>query len=135
MGYTPPYLDVRKVASDWTVYPSGSSTGDTLTIKSNPTDANPRIYMAGNGAITVLFPNGQGLAFYDATGSDYLKINWVTPDVQLSTYTNYNLSLLPQGTGRVKFGSYVAGAKTDSTGYIEILDSGGTSRRLMVQSV
>ena len=131
MGYTPPYLDVRKVASDWTVYPSGSYTGDTLTIKSNPTDANPRVYMAGNGAITMLLPNGVGCTFWEATGSDFLKINWVTPDAQISTYTNYNIALLPNGTGKVKFGTHTGSGDVACNGSIAILDAAGNARKLM----
>lgn len=48
--------------------------------------------------------------------------------------TNIDLSFTPKGTGGVRFGTYTAGAATDSTGYITIKDSGGTTRKLMVQA-
>ena len=132
MGYTPPYLEVRKVGTSWTIYPSGIASGDDLNIKT--ADANPRFNMPGGGTVVLFLANGQGLGFYDATGADYLKVNWVTPDVRLSTYTNYNIALLPNGTGKVKFGTYTATPATDSTGYISILDSAGNARKLMVQA-
>jgi hypothetical protein len=134
MGYTPPYLDVRKIGTHTDIYGIGV-TGDYLRLYANQVDGNCRLEMYGGAGFYLVVPNGEKVTFKDNTGAEFLDINWVTPDAQLSTRTNYNLALLPQGTGKVKFGSYVPGAKTDSTGYIEILDSGGTSRRLMVQSV
>ncbi len=48
--------------------------------------------------------------------------------------TNIDLAFTPKGTGLVRLGTYTAGAATDSTGYISIKDSGGTTRKLMVQA-
>jgi hypothetical protein len=48
--------------------------------------------------------------------------------------TNIDLALTPKGTGRVKFGTYTASAGLVTAGYIEIVDSGGTVRRLAVVS-
>ena len=48
--------------------------------------------------------------------------------------TNIDLAFTPKGTGTMRFGTYTAGAATDSTGYITIKDSGGTTRKLMVQA-
>jgi hypothetical protein len=45
--------------------------------------------------------------------------------------TNIDLSLTPKGTGRVRFGTYT-GTILTPTGFIEIKDSGGTVRRLLV---
>jgi hypothetical protein len=45
--------------------------------------------------------------------------------------TNIDLTLTPKGTGNVRFGTYTAGVLTP-TGYIEVKDSGGTVRRLLV---
>ncbi len=44
-----------------------------------------------------------------------------------------DLFLSPAG-GEVKFGTYTAGAATDSTGYITIIDAAGNIRKLMVQA-
>jgi hypothetical protein len=49
----------------------------------------------------------------------------------IGTDTDIDLALVPKGTGRVKYGTYTAGMLV-STGYIEIVDSGGTIRRLLV---
>jgi hypothetical protein len=45
--------------------------------------------------------------------------------------TNIDLTLTPKGTGNVGFGTYTASILTP-TGYVEIKDSGGTVRRLLV---
>jgi len=46
--------------------------------------------------------------------------------------TNIDLALTPKGTGRVKYGTHTANADAPITGYIEILDSSGTIRKLAV---
>jgi hypothetical protein len=46
--------------------------------------------------------------------------------------TNIDLSLTPKGTGLVRFGTYTANMALTVQGYIEIKDSGGTTRRLAV---
>lgn len=51
-----------------------------------------------------------------------------------SVDANVDLKLVPKGTGNIRFGTYAAGAATDSTGYITIKDAGGTARKLMVQA-
>jgi hypothetical protein len=47
------------------------------------------------------------------------------------TDTNIDLSLTPKGTGNVRFGTFTDTILTP-TGYVEIKDSGGTVRRLLV---
>jgi hypothetical protein len=55
-----------------------------------------------------------------------------TPEYQtLGTDANIDLSLTPKGTGNVRFGTYT-GTILTPTGYVEIKDSGGTVRRLLV---
>jgi hypothetical protein len=46
--------------------------------------------------------------------------------------TNIDLALTPKGTGRVRYGTHTANADAPITGYIEILDSSGTIRKLAV---
>lgn len=48
--------------------------------------------------------------------------------------TDIDLLLAGKGTGVVRFGTYTAGAATDSTGYITVKDAAGNSRKLMVQA-
>jgi hypothetical protein len=47
------------------------------------------------------------------------------------TDTNIDIALTPKGTGNVRFGTYT-GTILTPTGYVEIKDSGGTIRRLLV---
>ena len=49
-----------------------------------------------------------------------------------STSNNGNLEFIPHGTGKVKFGTFVASASHTAAGYIEILDASGTARKLAV---
>jgi hypothetical protein len=50
----------------------------------------------------------------------------------LSNSNNGNIELTPHGTGRVKFGAFVSAGTHTPSGYIEIRDAGGTTRRLAV---
>jgi hypothetical protein len=45
---------------------------------------------------------------------------------------NINLTLTPKGTGNVSFGAHTVNADAPITGFITILDSGGTPRKLAV---
>jgi uncharacterized cupin superfamily protein len=73
------------------------------------------------GSVTVNYPDfvasltGNSVQ-YRAAGSD----------------TNIDLELVPKGTGLVRFGTRTASADAPVTGYIEIKDSGGTTRRLAI---
>ena len=135
MGYVPPWLNVRRVAP-WDYVSSCSSTaGDGLRIYGNLTDILPRFQIAGNGSMEAVTTNGGVFRVTDGTGTyiiDYLLSG--TDAILESKTNNNNLYLKTNGTGKLKFGTYTAGIKADSIGYIEVLDSGGTSRRLMVQS-
>jgi hypothetical protein len=54
-------------------------------------------------------------------------------DVELaSNSSDGNVALIPNGTGKVKFGAYVTSASHTAAGYIEIRDAGGTIRKLAV---
>jgi hypothetical protein len=54
-------------------------------------------------------------------------------DVDLaSNSSDGNVTLTPNGTGKVKFGTYVTSASHTAAGYIEIRDAGGTIRKLAV---
>ena len=135
MGYTPPYLNLTNPSAGvWRLDAPGTATGNILRIYANTIDSYPRIEITGNDQIYIYLPGPGGVNYVDSTGSGFLKVNWVTPDAQISTFTNYNLALLPNGTGKVKFGAYTATPATDSTGYISILDSAGNARKLMVQA-
>lgn len=133
MGYTPPQLELRKVAGGWNAYAPSSTTTDDLTIYPNTTDTTASLQLRGAGGFVLDTTAGEVIIVkYGGTSGGFIAAN--ATELGISTYDNRDIKLTPGGTGKLKYGTYVAGAKTDSTGYIEILDSGGTSRRLMVQS-
>ena len=134
MGYTPPWWNATKVAGGWSVNMPGVTTDD-LTITANDIDANSAIKLFGGGAMQLNFNSGSALNICYDTFIALLNIIYTAngPDVSPAA-TNKDLIFTPTGTGRVRFGTYAAGAATDSTGYIEIKDNGGTTRKLMVQA-
>jgi hypothetical protein len=108
-------------------------TTENLLIYANLIDAYPVIKLLGNTAIENCVTTGNAWIMRDgATGVFYLSLSG--SDSMIASGADKNIYLAPNGTGKVKFGTYVAGIKADSIGYIEVLDAGGTSRRLMVQS-
>ena len=129
MGYTPPYLDVRKIGTHTDIYGIGV-TGDYLRLYANQVDANCHLELFGGSGAYIVLPNGESFQLKDNAGAEFLKFNWVTPDAQISTLTNYNLALLPQGTGKVKFGTFTGSGDVAINGSISILDSGGSARKL-----
>lgn len=68
----------------------------------------------------------------DSDNTQYISISHDQTNGVIATGKG-DLYLNPAG-GEIKFGTYTAGAATDSTGYITIVDSGGTTRKLMVQA-
>ena len=130
MGYTPPFLDVRKVAANTTAVYGGNTAGDVLILYGSVPNATPRIEVNGNNPIYTYLPNGLPLYLIDSTGSTFLTFKWTTPDAQISTATNYNLALLPDGTGKVKFGTFTGSGDVAVNGSISILDSSGNARKL-----
>lgn len=69
----------------------------------------------GTDYLTILGSAGLGSATLGAAGAS----------------TNIDIEFTPKGTGRLRFGSYVA-TPGATTGYIEVKDSGGTLRKLAV---
>lgn len=116
-------------------YGQGTTTGDSLMLRPNSVDSYPRIVLIGNEGINVYHKTGYLYTFYSEATS-YFAISYESGDNQtrlFSTQANKDIYLNPNG-GKVKFGTYTAGAATDSTGYITIKDEGGTARKLMVQA-
>lgn len=134
MGYTAPNLEVRKVSSGWKVYGPSSTTGDDLFIYANLTDTYSQIEIRGDSGIYLRVPNAQKVIIADSA-AELLSLSDDATDTIFDTVSgNKNVYLKPHGTGLVKFGAYTAGAATDSTGYISILDAAGNARKLMVQA-
>jgi hypothetical protein len=133
MGYTPPWLNVTKIAGGMSINPGGVTTDD-LVIYANPIDTKPLIHLLGNNGITCMVASGYSFKISDGT-TDALFITRVTTETRITSVINDNdLCLYTTGAGVLRFGSYTAGAATDSTGYISIKDAAGTARKLMVQA-
>lgn len=123
---------------------TGSATGNNPIISTQGSDANRGmdITTKGTGNLRILSANSTNVQLV-VLGS-VASVNNLTitgsvagqaPTVGVSgTDTNINLALTPKGTGRVQFGTHTATADTAISGYIEILDAGGTVRRLAVIS-
>ena len=134
MPYKNLAFNVKKIAGVFYARPLGGVTTDDLTIYPNSIDTESSIRLLGGSSMYLTHTAGSGCFFSDA-GTDYLKIQYTSPDAIIYGYINdKNIFINPSGTGKVKFGTYSAGAATDSIGYISILDSGGTARKLMVQA-
>ena len=129
MGYTPPYLNVRKVAGGIAVDPGGVTTDD-LTIYSNSVDAQPTIILYGDNKIQVCHKAGTSFEIVD-NATIYLKTYYnVTDSFIENAIVNSNLCLVTNGTGKVKFGTFTGSGDVAVNGSISILDSGGTARKL-----
>jgi hypothetical protein len=126
-------LQIRgtKIAPGYKINPMGVTTDD-LIIYANQTDTTPKIVLNGAGAIE-LVSGGTAVIFkYGVTDAGY--VNMTATTFGLVSYSNRDIDLIPNGTGVVKFGTYTAGAATDSTGYITIKDAAGNTRKLMIQA-
>jgi hypothetical protein len=133
MGYTPPMLEVRKVAGGWKVYGSSTTAGDDLYIYPNVTDVYPAITMLGGNYMSF---QGASVKVAHTTGAEYLEIKYADPDITLGGQINdKNIFLNPAGTGKVKFGTKTADAVDHVTdGYVTILDSIGNTVKLLTRA-
>jgi len=111
----------------------GGTIGDTLRIYPNNINTYPVMKFRGGGEISVDLLAGQGFRF-DRLG---VQIGYFEPNITeltFGTYINRDIAFTPNGTGKLKFGTYTGGAASDSIGSIAILDAAGTARKLMVQA-
>jgi hypothetical protein len=118
----------------------GGATGGQVFITAQGSDSN-----IGLGFTAKLFANTN---FFAAGGFQQFQIGATASSVNYlqatgaasgaspvisaqGTGTNIDVTLTPKGTGNVRFGTYT-GTILTPTGYVEIKDSGGTVRRLLV---
>jgi hypothetical protein len=119
---------------------TGAATGGAAPIiSSQGSDSNITLGLQskGNAAVALLantrvqfdvFGGGSVVNYIRAAGAN----TGFGPALQvLGSDTNIDLNLTPKGTGNVSFGTYT-GTILTPTGYVEIKDSGGTVRRLLV---
>lgn len=122
---------------------TGAATGNNPNVTAQGSDNNISIYLSSKGTGSVrFFTNGAGSEQFRVLHTAGTIANYLTatgnttgnaPSFSVAgSDTNIDLALTPKGTGRVKFGTYTANMALTIQGYIEILDSGGTIRKLAV---
>lgn len=122
---------------------TGAATGGSVQITTQGSDNNVGTIYGNKGVGTHSFRTGgtTSIQFQITNTTNAVNRLEVTGGVAgaapvlacLGSDTNIDLTLTPKGTGNVRFGTYTATVST-ITGYIEIKDSGGTTRRLAVVS-
>lgn len=114
----------------------GDDTGDTLTLYGSTADAMPYIRSVGAGSITVRSAASiilNATASVEVYGARLLQAAGGNFTMKCAD-SNGDIQLQPHGSGKVKFGTYVATPASDSTGYIIMKDDGGTERKIMIQA-
>ena len=120
---------------------TGAATGGAVNLSAQGSDTNIqlRFVSKGNQGISFFCRGGSAQQFSISSTNNAVNYLQATGAVASSspiletagTDTNIDLTLAPKGTGNVRFGTYTASILTP-TGYVEIKDSGGTVRRLLV---
>jgi len=118
---------------------TGAATTGTPTISAQGSDTNINLNLNSKGTGSVLLQvNGTNAFQVSGSGTlaNRLQATGVTAGnmpslAAVGTDTDIDLTLTPKGTGNVRFGTYT-GTILTPTGYVEIKDSGGTIRRLLV---
>jgi len=126
-----------------------AGTGATILFTGSDTTVSGTIAVNGTGSGSTISFSGGGVsnnhAFRVQTQNAVNTGNLIqvqgavagsAPSVQAisgpsGTDANIDLTLTPKGTGNVRFGTFTSSILTP-TGYVEIKDSGGTVRRLLV---
>jgi hypothetical protein len=118
---------------------TGGTTGNGAVISAQGSDGNVNLRLAskGTGVFQVTTDTNSFIGFNilnrATSGDSYFQIqrNLGYADLQVTGATDADLKLTPNGVGVVRFGTYT-GTILTPTGFIEIKDSGGTTRRLLV---
>jgi hypothetical protein len=106
--------------------------GGDIRLVANSSDGNSYIRCNGASNFVLATPAGSGVDLYEASNK-YFDFYFSTPDSIIEQgVTNGNIYLKPNGTGKVKFGTYAAITTETNAGYITILDAAGNSRKLCV---
>jgi hypothetical protein len=127
---------------------TGGATGNPgiVTISSQGSDTNTSLIFTNKGTGAFSWFNGGSTSsrLFRVNGTATNMANHLQVDAAasgsaptlsvgaLSSDTNVDLALAPKGTGLVRFGTYTASMALTVQGFIEVKDSGGTTRRLAV---
>jgi hypothetical protein len=118
---------------------TGAATGQPPAISAQGSDGNVNMTLRSKGTGYIGFTSGAGsgiLLGLPNGSANYFTVassNASSAPILASagSDTDIDLTLTPKGTGNVRFGTYTASILTP-TGFIEVKDSGGTVRRLLV---
>jgi hypothetical protein len=120
---------------------TGAATGNIPTISAQGSDTNINFSHTTKGSGYHLFYSDNGASPQFSIARAASTVNYVEvigaatggrPTISSQgSDTNIDLAFTPKGTGNVRFGTYT-GTILTPTGYVEIKDSGGTVRRLLV---
>ena len=119
----------------------GAATGNEPQVSAQGSDTNVTLQLAAKGVNPVKLLTGgsvrQAQVTHTASAVNYINftgsIATAAPVISsLGTDTNIDLALTPKGTGLVRFGTRTATSDVAITGYLEIKDSGGTTRKLAI---
>lgn len=119
-------------ASSVTTIQGGVTTGDDIVLKASNANAYPKIVLQGNTTADIYAVSGVNLY---SSATNYGRFAYVASPSDfkvIAVAANTNISLVPTGTGLVKFGTYAAKTTEVHTGFTTMLDSGGTSRKVMI---
>ena len=113
---------------------TGAVTTGQPTISAQGSDTNVSLSLASKGTGIINLQQATNLG---RSSTNWLQVagsgTGLAPSItSVGGDTNIDLALTPKGTGRVKFGTHTATADTAVSGYIEIVDAGGTVRKLAV---
>ena len=119
-----------KYASGASTIMGQGATGDDLIIIANYADDLPSIKMLGNSNLRINSPYIQ----FEDTANIYGYFDYNNAFEIGVLKTDKDLKFVPNGTGKVRFGTHTALGAETVTGYITIKDSGGTERKIAVVS-
>jgi len=121
---------------------TGAATGGRPVISTQGSDTNINLTLQSKGSFGFTLQNSLGSNSFSVTHANNSSQNYLQATASLlgsapslssqGSDTNIDLTLTPKGTGLVRFGTRTASADAAITGYIEIKDSGGTTRRLAI---
>ena len=114
-------LTIRSEAEQMQIMPSVSGTG------------YPYIKLYRNSDYRVYLKDAKSFFIYEEGKIFDIAYASDIPTITISV-ANRDLQFIPNGTGRVRFGTYNATPAADSTGYIEMKDAAGNTRKIMIQA-
>jgi hypothetical protein len=122
---------INNAANETYIY-GGSVANDDLRLVANTSDNLSYIRCNGNSNVVIAVPSGSGLDIY-AAAVKIFDLDSSGSDARITTGgTNYNIALVPNGSGLVKYGTYAAITTETLQGFITILDAAGNTRKLGV---